>query len=506
MFGLGTMTEEDKKPDESKQEKNVIHSSDSNPASEQIIPPIVDSETDITDGASQAITEGELPEFKSAIGRKLFGPEITSKQAPPTPSVPKELRKLHLRVEFNSEQNGFTKISVEDARKITDKDSGLVILESTTSEISRASKFLIDEEQKEGYVQVSEEIYKSLNCEDEKLFLRLYTEDPIRVENVTLAVSPLSGNDIFHIVGSLRKSLAKLKKFLQSYTVFEGLIVKWKEKNALIKVSKISPALYENDVGIFDFTKPRVLTIKPDGAMQFNTILIMDISKSMNGRDLEVKNVKSAIDRIKNAFSNEELDEFLKVFKEGNNVQRKNGAIFAGLLYLSEKARIGIGETVSLIMFADSSEILRNENKPYVIMDSRSKKALNSMAEQVLVDLEEKMGAGTNMASAIEASAEIMKNLPRSKRKWPLLVILLTDGFDTSKRVKEAVRNTYSKKENVVLHAVGLGPYVNKQELIEISDLCGGELFQPDDLGELLQWYMDRAKDISIRLAESESN
>lgn len=506
MFGLGTMSEEEKKPDENKQEKNVTHSSDSNTTSEQIVPPVVSSENENIEEISQAITDAELPEFKSDIGRKLFGPQMTSKQAPPTPSVPKELRKLNLRVELKSEQNGFTKISVNDARKITDKITGLVILESSTSELSRASKFIVDEEQKEGYIQVSEEIYKSLNCEDEKLFIRLFTEDPIKVENVTLAVSPLSSNDIFHIVGSLRKSIAKLKKFLESYTVFEGLTVKWKEKNALIKVAKITPALYENDVGVFDFTKPRVLTIKPDGAMQFNTILIMDISKSMNGRDLEVKNVKSAVDRIKTAFSNEELDQFLKVFKEGNNVQRKNGAIFAGLLYLSEKARIGIGETVSLVMFADSAEILRNENKPYIIMDSRSKTALNSIAEQVLVDLEEKMGAGTNMASAIEASVEIMKNIPRSKRKWPLMVILLTDGFDTSKRVKEAVRNTFSKKENVVLHAVGLGPYVNKQELIEISDLCGGELFQPDDLGELLQWYMDRAKDISIRLAETEAN
>jgi len=496
-----------KKSDENKQETNVKHSSDSesSPSSEQIIPPVVPSESEEEEISSQAIKEAELPEFKSQIGRKLFGPQITSKQAPSTPSVPKELRKLNLRIELKSEQNGFTKISVNDARKFTDEDTGIIILESSTSEISRASKFIVDEQQKEGHIQVSEEIYKSLNCDDERLFIRIYSDDPIRVENVTLAVSPISGNDIFHTVGSLRKSLAKLKKFLESYTVFEGLTVKWKERNAVIKIAKISPALYENDIGIFDFTKPRVLTIKPDGAMQFNTILIMDISKSMNGRDLEVKNVKSAIDRIRNAFNNKELDEFLKVFKEGNNVQRKSGAIFAGLLYLSEKARIGIGETVSLIMFADTAEVIRIENKPYVITDSRSKVALNSIAEQVLVDLEEKMGAGTNMASAIEASEEIMKNLPRSKRKWPLMVILLTDGFDTSKRVREAVRNTYSKKENVVLHAVGLGPYVNKQELIEISELCGGELFQPDDLGELLQWYANRAKDLSIRLAEIET-
>lgn len=225
------MSEEEKKSDENKQEKNDGHSSnsESNPVSEQIIPPVVPSVSGEEEIISHVITDAELPEFKSKIGRKLFGSQMTSKQAPPTPSVQKELRKLNLRIELKTEQNGFTIISVNDARKFTDKDTGLIILESSTSEISRASKFMVDEQQKEGYIQVSEEIYKSLNCDDERLFIRFYSDDPIRVENVTLAVSPISGNDIFHTVGSLRKSLAKLKKFLESYTVFEGLTVKWKE-------------------------------------------------------------------------------------------------------------------------------------------------------------------------------------------------------------------------------------------------------------------------------------
>ena len=118
-FGMGTMTEEDKKPDDSNQEKNAKQStiSTSNPVSEQIIPPVVESEEEETN--SQVMTEAELPEFKSEIGKKLFAPQITSKQAPPTPDVPKELRKLNLKIELKSEQNGFAVLSINDARKIT---------------------------------------------------------------------------------------------------------------------------------------------------------------------------------------------------------------------------------------------------------------------------------------------------------------------------------------------------------------------------------------------------
>ncbi len=449
--------------------------------------------------------EAELPDFKSEIGRRIFGQQTVVRPAPPIPPVPKELRKLFLNVELKDDLlDGVALISELDARKITDLNSGILILEDSNNNNSIAVKFQVKLELEEGMIQINRNIISSYNIK-EKVSIRLYQEEPIKVDNVTLAVSPIAGNDIFHVVGSLRKSIAKLKKILENYVVKEGLVIKWKERNASIKITNISPQIAPKEMATFDFTKPRVLSIKPDGALEFNTILIMDISKSMNGRDLEVKNVIPSVESIQKAFTYEGLDDFLKEFKDGNNVKRKSGAIFAGLLYLSEKARIGIGETVSLIVFADSAEILKVDNKPYVIADQRSKTAFNLLVEQMFEDLEEKMGAGTNMASALELCDEIIKNLPRSKRKKPLMIILLTDGFDTSQRVKEVVISNYANKENIVLHAVGLGPYVNKKELVEISDLCGGELFLPEDLGELLHWYSRRAKELSIKLNDVDS-
>lgn len=500
------MSEKDQKTD-SKEIEKINNNPFSDEAENILVPPIVqelsnelmDQKTGSRGVIGSKIMEAELPEFKSDIGRRIYGQQVTIKPAPPIPQVPKELRKLNLRIELIDDLNdGMALISELDARKITDANLGILILEDVNSNVI-AVKFQVTSEMTPGIIKINKNIITSFNLE-ESVSIRLFLGKPIRVDNVTLAISPINGNNIFHIVGSLRRSKAKLKKILENYIVKEGLTIKWKERSALIKITNISPQINTEDVAIFDFTKPRVLSIIPDGVLEFNTILILDISKSMNGRDLEVKNVMPSVENIRKALMHERLDDFLKEFKDGNNVRRKSGAIFAGLLYLSEKVRLGIGETVSMMVFADNAEILKVDNKPYVIADQRYKSTINQLVELMFEDLDEKMSAGTNMASALELCNEIIKKLPRSKRKNPLMIILLTDGFDTSQRVREVVKNHYANKENIVLHAVGLGPYVNKEELIEISDLCGGELFIPEDLGELLHWYSRRAKELSIKL------
>ncbi|MHA1213003.1 MAG: vWA domain-containing protein [Candidatus Heimdallarchaeota archaeon] len=304
-------------------------------------------------------------------------------------------------------------------------------------------------------------------------------EKAIKISELTLSISPLSGNDSFNVMSSIRRDVDKLREFLESYDIQEGIELNWYENNAAIRVTDISPSITSDEIASYDISEPKVLTLRPAEMIHFNTILIVDISKSMNGRDLEVSNVKSEVAKIKKAFTFEKLHPFLEQFKEGNNVTRKAGAIFAGLLYLSEKARLCKGETVSIITFADKAEALNLDAKEYVVTESRSRKTLNRMAQLMLEEVDESIGMATNMAQAIEKSKRIMNALPRNKRKQPMMIILITDGFDTSQRVNEAVIDMFTENDNVILHAVGLGPFVNKKELQEISRYCGGEFLLP---------------------------
>jgi hypothetical protein len=413
-------------------------------------------------------------------------------------------QKLILRPLVDPHLDGFVVLSPEDAKELTPDMIGFLQLESKAHKEPKIVKFEIDENVRSGEMCLSKELYDNLRIQTERVSVKIYPRKPVVIDNATLAVKPISGSDTFQIVASLRKNLTRLQTLLQNYVITEGLTITWPKLNAEMRVDRIDPPIMDlEQVSVFDFKKPKFLTLKPDGAVQFNTILIIDNSKSMIARDLEVRNVKSTVERIKAAFNNEKLDDFLSQFKDGNNVKRQSGAFFAALSYLSEKARIDMGEIVSMIVFADHAEVMKVDNKPYVITEARSKKTMNRLVEDIVDDLDEKIGVATNMAEAIEKCTEIIDNIPKSKRSNPLMIILLTDGFDTSQRLKEAVVETLAGNENIVLHAVGLGPYVNRKELVEISAICGGEFFLPDNLGELLDWYSCRAKDLSVRVSET---
>ncbi len=423
------------------------------------------------------------------------------KDFPPPPESQQEPEELSLRIETRANLNGIAIVSKNDANKLMVEENGILVAEDPITGAFCAMKARIDEKQSPGLIFLDEEVFAASGIGSDEAMVKLLNKSVVSLDKVTLAVSPLSGDDMYPVLADMRKSLPTLKNHLESYVVFKGLTLRWKEKNVSIKILETEPEISIGDVAVFDFTKPRVLTIKPDGVVQFNAILLIDISKSMIGRDLEVRNVRAAIEGIRSAFDHERLDDFLATFKEGNYVQRKSGAAFAGLLYLSEKVGRGFGETVSIITFADEAEILEVDGKPYITTASGSKGVLDKLAGLVIENVEDKLGVATNMAGAIEKSVEVIKNLPRSRRKHPIMIVLLTDGFDTSQRLKEAVQEHLVGKDNIVLYSVGLGPYVNKKELQEVSDMCGGEAYLPEDLEELLEWYGKRARDLTIQLS-----
>lgn len=429
--------------------------------------------------------------------QEIIGLPTTTKRLPFT----REPEELSLRIETRSNLNGTAIVSKIDASKLMVEDDGILVAEDPITGAFCAMKTRIDEKQHTGLIFLDEEVFAASGIGSDEVLVKALASSVISLDKVTLAVSPLSGDEMYPVLADMRRSLPTLKKHLKNYVVFKGLTLRWREKNVSIKILETEPEISVGDVAVFDFTKPRVLSIKPDGVVQFNAILLIDISKSMIGRDLEVRNVRAAIEGIRSAFDYERLDDFLEEFKEGNYVQRKSGAAFAGLLYLSEKVGRGFGETVSIITFADEAEILEVDGKPYITTATGSKGVLDKLAGLVIENVEDKIGVATNMASAIEKCDEVIRNLPRSRRKHPVMIVLLTDGFDTSQRLKEAVQQYLVGKDNVVLYSVGLGPYVNRKELQEVSDLCGGEAYLPEDLEELLEWYGKRARDLTIQLS-----
>lgn len=409
---------------------------------------------------------------------------------------------LYFRVVPKEDLYGTTIISPRDAQRLDLKEREIIIIEDPETKNCIYSIVSSSKNQADGYIYIDEDIITKNNLQNKVVQVRKYQNDVTILTDGILSIRSFEG-EVYSAIADLRNDFYNLKSFLSNYVIYEGAVIKWYEKNVSITIADTLPETSKQFIGIFDFSQPTILTMKPEGPVQFNAILLMDVSKSMFGRDLEVKNIRPIIEKMKANFSTEKLDQFLKDFKEGNYIKRKSGAAFAALLFLNEKVRRGLDESVSIITFADEAEVLKANGKPYINSNIKSKEMMNRLVELIIENVEDKEGVGTNMASAVEKCLDVVKELPRQKRNNPLLIILLTDGFDTSMRVKEAVEQTFAERDNVVLYAVGIGPYVNRNELDEISKLYGGEVFLPENLEELSEWYKSLARVIPIQIKEN---
>ncbi len=444
-----------------------------------------------------------VPETIIFEEKETLTSEINEESALTLPKISQKSVELSVRIETRDDLSGVAVFSKEDAIKLSLQENDYVELYDSAVGKSGVIKACIDDELSIGWILIDQNIYHVFNFTSESLRVKVFQQEPYTADKVTLSISSLSG-DVFDLVNEFRNDSSSLKEFLKNYVIRKGLVLMWKEKNAKIKITEILPEISDEEAIIFDFSKPRVLAIIPEGGIEFNAILLMDISKSMIARDLEVINVQPVIEEIKHVFRSVQVDAFLKDFKEGNYVKRRSGAAFAGLLFLKEKVKRGLDEIIGVITFAEEAEVLKFDYKPFINSKIMSKGAADRFAEIIIENVEDKSGVSTNMAGAIEKCLYIVKHLPILKRRNPPLVILLTDGFDTSKRVKEAVEKTLAGKNNVVLYSVGIGPYVNKRELQEISALCGGEVFLPENLEELSNWYQNIARDLAIQLSEND--
>lgn len=409
---------------------------------------------------------------------------------------------LAFRVIPKEDLYGMAVISQRDAGRLGLKEREIIVLEDAETKQYNYSIVSTSSKQEDGFILLDQEIITRNNFDNKVIYVRKYEKEVRVLTDSILSVRAFDG-DAFTAIADMRNDFYNLRSFLSSYVIYDGAEFKWQEKTLSITIADTLPETSKEFIGIFDFSQPTNLTIKPEGPVQYNAILLMDVSKSMLGRDLEVANVRSIIEEMKSNFQTEKLDHFLRDFKEGNYIKRQSGAAFAALLFLNEKIRRGLDETFGIITFSDDAEVLKANGKPYINSNIRSKDTMRNLVDLIIESVEDKSGVGTNMASAVERCLEIIKEFPRQKRKNPLLIILLTDGFDTSMRVKEAVETTFSERNNIVLYSVGIGPYVNRNELNEISKMYGGEVFLPENLGELSEWYKSLARVIPIQIKEN---
>jgi len=321
----------------------------------------------------------------------------------------------------------------------------------------------------------------------------------IPLQNISLGISPISGENMWEIISTARQNVDSLKGWLANYVIFKGIKLRWNAVNIACSILATTPDL-TGDI-LAQVTENTAINLSPTGLVPFNAILIIDISRSMMARDVAIRNIAPAIEGIKAAMESREIQDFLKHFKEGVNVPRRISAAFAAVLFLSEKVGRGFGEKVSIIRFADEAQLLPFGNSFYMDSASGKKGVLEDAARMVVDRIGNAYGQSTNMGSAMVKAHQVLTEFNKMSQgnPQPTMIVLLTDGVPTDPESFLKSIKLFAEMPNVILYIVGLGN-PDRELMTRASHLCGGEYFEPADAGELLIWYSKRARDLTIKM------
>jgi hypothetical protein len=407
---------------------------------------------------------------------------------------------LILEVDSRAGLEGYCLVSPRTQHSLSLQKDDVIAFEDELTGAMGAGKVDISETISDNVVVIDSEILEASGIGSFEVEVSKNRRQIIPLQSVSLGISPISGENMWEIVSTARQNIGQLKEWLSKYIIFKGIKLRWKAVNIACSILSCVPDL-TGDV-LAEITPNSALTLSPQGLIPFNAILILDISRSMMARDVLVTNIAPAIEGIKAAMESREIQEFLKKFKEGVNIPRRISAAFAAVLFLSEKVGRGFGEKVSVIRFADESQILPFGGSFYMDSASGKKGVLEDAARMIVDRIGNAYGQATNMGSAMIKAKTVLDEFNQMNPDQPTMIVLLTDGVPTDGDAFFNAIQQFAENPNVVIYIVGLGN-PDDDLMNRAAQLCGGEYFKPDDAGELLVWYSKRARDLSVKLKAS---
>ncbi|MFX1426900.1 MAG: VWA domain-containing protein [Promethearchaeota archaeon] len=404
---------------------------------------------------------------------------------------------LMLEVESQPNLMGYALVSPRTQYALSIQHNDILAFEDELTGAMGAGKVDILETAPDNVIIIDSEILEASGIGSFEVKVSKNQRTIIPLQNISLGVSPISGENMWEIISTARENVSSMKGWISNYVIFKGIKLRWSAVNIACSVLETVPDL-TGDI-FAQVTENTTLSLSPVGLIPFNAILIIDISRSMMARDVLVTNIAPAIEGIKAAMESREIQEFLKHFKDGINIPRRISAAFAAVLFLSEKVGRGFGEKVSVIRFADEAQILPFGNSYYMDSASGKKGVLEDAARMIVDRIGNSYGQATNMGAAMLQANQVLMNFQQMNPDQPTMIVLLTDGVATDGDLFFNEVKKLSDNPNVVTYIVGLGN-PDRELMTRAASLCGGEYFEPEDAGELLIWYSKRARDLTVKL------
>ena len=389
------------------------------------------------------------------------------------------------------------------------------ILEIVDEDVDEAgaARVQVSDEVEKGTFRIAENLADSIGAvAGHEYLLRKYEKELTNtLDRVLVGVTSDGSIQDVDIEAVITDQLEDVEQFLMHRLIFNGLRIHWKEKGLILEISETEPRLSDGEYVVFQELK---LEMYPVMKSAFNGILLIDMSKSMQAKDMPVdSSVKNAFQQLHDmAYGKiQEIEDYLKEVESDDEAKRIDSAVISAMLFFSEKIARGKGEKIAVVPYSDdalplmfqaaeqSTKWLDVSTTGYADMKMDVAMVLGSSILSMLGSVEARH---TNMGKALTIAHEIAEEMAAYEvhdeglsRPNPVMIILLTDGeFDVGPSPVRFAKKHLRKRSRTVVHTVGIGSEIDESILRRISELGHGEFTRANDLGRLMEFYSSLAQ------------
>jgi len=388
-----------------------------------------------------------------------------------------------------------------DIREFGAASGSLVMMQDSATGMTAVGILEASPVQNRGEVLVDPAVAESLGSIDGMTIDVIpFKNQPVELQKVIFGIKPMSGIDEEESLIRAREWGPSLLKYVEGMVVAPGQQFRWKEGskiNMVVSIVETTPTISTDLVGILKKGslaeyRFKLITDEPP----FNGVLILDLSGSMSAKDMEVRSLRNAIEYISSEMTDTQTREFLTHFNDGEKVERWRGAVLSALMYLVAKVARGKGEKISIVLFSDQAQSLVYNNQ--ICFDATSGGSVAPFAQALINAVNLVHRNATCMARALDEALNAIKASKDLKKMK--MIVLLTDGYPNDPELmREVIRTKIAPRMDIVLFVAGIGSEVNDMLMTEIATACGGEYLRVTDLDELIKWYSELARKLTVR-------
>jgi hypothetical protein len=344
------------------------------------------------------------------------------------------------------------------------------------------------------------------------------------------------------------QNIKRLEKFLKSYYLTEITELFWPDFNANLRITINHSIPKENE--IYHLNEACNVTLREQmKSMPFNAILLIDKSKSMTNKDVNLDGVSDVISDLKNTLfesgqnrsfselyelveelrtSKSDRKEIIREDRHGNlkkrikvtGARRLDSVLLATLLFFQLKISRGFGEKCAFVIYADEAKPISfkdhnsRSEKNYIEATEFNTEICNLLVRKIK-DSDFMRYGNTNISSAIQYCKNIAHDFKFAENSNnPLMILLLTDGrphpkeIDNQKRLIETIYSLkdYLKKYDIpfIIYTLGIGRERTMRRaeslLTRVAKAGNGEYHYVSNLKKLIEWYQDLADNFAYKI------